>query len=202
MLYSSYTVKTESITNISSIALSAPTGQDRPSSLFYTINGSGSFDFLLSNKRIRSLGGFGFYNNLMIRYSLNSSRNFTFRYENSDYYTVENYSFSNGLLSQLSLGGWVEPLKNLNFHYGIGIMYKSLSKYSLYRFDSWDQTLSTQSYSRNNNDYIFSDFRLGITTRIKFVDISIFACNKVFSNYENPWISDFKLLIKLKWEIL
>lgn len=202
MLFSSYNFKKKSLTNTTTIALSVPTGQEQPNKIFYYIDGTGSLDLLLSNNILANRDNYGFYGNLMLRYSLESKRTFTFIYDNTDFRETQIYNFSNGLFSQLSVGGWVSACKNLNFHYGMGTTYNTLTKYDVRVNYSWTEDVPEHRFVKDNRNFLNYDFRLGLTTRIRSVDISVFAINKIYSSYDSTSDFGMDLLIKFKWEIL
>jgi hypothetical protein len=179
-----YTVKVGKFYNNLSASLNIPLGQDfQMLSDHYMIwdygmgvNGSASYDFIYSDKFSYNMENYGFYGNLFFRHSLGNYRKYEIRnYENELLQTNE-YQYQHGNITSLTLGGYVATLKNLHIHYGLGFLVNSNNKYDL-TITNPDGSSNMERVIEGEQALFYGDFRLGLTTRIKSADFSLFIFN-------------------------
>lgn len=182
LITTGYKLKVGNFSNNTSVSLNVPLGKTYPIYDFFYgyrlgINGSGSYDFIFSNKFILDKESYGFYGNLIFRESLQNSKTFLIQDLNNVLIRTKDYTFKHGFVSALSLGGYVAPIKNLHIHYGLGYFRNYFNRYTITTTYPDDENIDKKNVPEGTQDYTFIDLRLGLTTRIKSVDFSLFVSN-------------------------
>ncbi|MDD2386882.1 MAG: hypothetical protein PHP52_08880 [Bacteroidales bacterium] len=196
----SYNLKKSKSYNTTSLSFTFPTHNDEHGFFGIYSNGTGSNDFILSNNYIYNNNTYGFYGTAMIRHSMPGKKSMTINYENTDEFEIWNYRFQNGNLFALQLNAYIAPLKKLHIHFGVGAMYNTRNSYSKVISYTWKEDLLKFDNIKGSQNFFYSDLRLGVMTKIKKVDITVFVTSPNVNNYSiNSYSLD--LIIKASWQI-
>ena len=166
------------------------------------VNGSASYDFIYSDKFSYNMENYGFYGNLFFRHSLANYRKYEIRNYEDELLQTNEYTYQHGNISSLTLGGYVAALKNLHIHYGLGFFRNSNNKYDLAITDQ-DGSIDIESVVAGEQALFYGDFRLGITTRIKSADFSLFVFNSNRDiSYNNYYESNrLNVFLNICWHV-
>ncbi|MDD2635186.1 MAG: hypothetical protein PHW82_06765 [Bacteroidales bacterium] len=195
----SYNLKKSKSYNTTSLSFTFPTHNDEHVLFGIHSNGTGSNDFILSNNYVFTNNNYGFYGTAMIRHSLSGRKSMIINYENTNETEKWIYRFQNGNLFALQLNAYIAPLKKLHIHFGLGAMYNTRNSYTKVIY-AWKGNLLKSDNIKGNQDFFYSDLRLGVSTKIKKADISVFVTSPNVNNFSiNSYNLD--LIIKASWQI-
>lgn len=211
LVTASYNLKKGNFNNNISASVSIPFGKayiyDQWGYIWYypeiRANGSRSVDFIYSDKFCFNFDRFGFYGNLFFRQSLTNKQIFIAKNWDDEILQTEEYIFKHGLFSALTLGGYTGILRNLHIHYGLGFAVNGNNYYKLITTYP-DGEIYEEIDRYSNQQFTFSDFRLGLSTRIKTIDISLFLfnpTNRYYSSTTNIYRKGLNYQFKISWYV-
>jgi hypothetical protein len=203
LLYTSYIINREKFNNKTTLSLNIPTGRYYELEYQNYLNSCGTFDILLNNQFRIHKNNYGFYGNMFYRHSFNAKKQTSDWYNNSSNNIIE-YDFKNGNVVGTNLGVWISVFRNLDLHFGGGFIYNHDNVYIRSLMDNSYQILEMPVKYYGRQSYFYSDLRLGVSTRIKSVSISIFAYNPIYIQrnwYDMYMDTEFDLSIVVKWSI-